>query len=164
MNHSVSCENSPALSFESMRRVSCETSNGLILEKYRGDQLESPYATEFDQRKVGLAYGQRLNSEFSIFSKNSLSLKLTPPSLITPPLTDQIKSRHIRPGLKVHRNWKIFNEHIEYVAEGGKTGFVLNCATAIRFFEKKAMVIGECFPLEESNLFILTIDSTKPPF
>lgn len=158
----VGCSNSPAIIIFGLDRVACEVSQSVAIERYSGQKLASPYASEFDQREVVVAWGGKAE-----FVEAVAGIKSDPGAiqrqtgLLQPPFADQIVRRYLFKKASRYNQWVIVYEQIEYAAQGAAQKFFLECATAIRSSTQATKVVAECFSLEERRRFLKTLDAVK---
>lgn len=140
----------------------CDVEGGTSAFSFSGPEPTSPYASEFDQRRVVIAKAtSKAKLSFSRgfdLDASGRPLSSAGPQLISPPHEDQIVQReHLKKGIK-KRGWHIATERIGYGVQGGGGGYVVDCSTATRWHKSYALAVAECYPLEERQRFIKTLD------
>lgn len=145
------CSSTPAISNSELSQTQCRIVGAVTVKTYSASALLSPYATAFDQCSVAVAY-----------SKDARALKsaLGDVPLLRAPMADQISKKEPMPKTN-YRHWVISSEMIEYGSPGGAPGFVLSCSTAIRSRPTLTLAVAECYPLEQRERFIHTLDSVR---
>ena len=143
------CSTSAAISNSDLNQTQCRIVGAVTVETYSASALLSPYATAFDQRSLIVAY-----------SKDARALKAASRGLPLPlaPMADQISKKQPMPKTN-YRHWSISSEMIEYGSPGGAPGFVLSCSTAIRSRPALTLAVAECYPLEQRERFLKTLNS-----
>ena len=144
-----------------LKPIRCEEPTGGRIERYRAAALPSPYATEFDRRDVTVAY-----TADPVFLTHVTGIRGTGPTrsltktlLVTPPVSDQVGQRRVARGAKRHGGWFIFTERLAYQGQGGRLGFVIDCATALRMKDRNTTAVAECFAVEEMPRFLHMLDA-----
>lgn len=156
------CPNSPVLLSNELDRIECQVSRWVVIEKYVSPKPDSLYVTAFDRRELALAHGETLDAVKAVVgiprgSSGPHAQRL----LLQPPLAEYVVKRTPVPKVRNHKKWAIASEEIEYVVQGEAPGFPLECATAIRSTTLRAVVVAECFPLEERTRFTKTLDAVR---
>jgi hypothetical protein len=155
------CPNPPVVLAVEFKRNDCQILGSIIIERYFGEKSSSPYATEFDQRKLVVAYGKteaavKAAAGAAAGSKDGLTKFLL---LLLPMLNLIFKIGSSK--VTKHQNWKISTREIQYGVQGDAKGFLLNCVTAIRSSKIETTIVEECFPLEENHRFTRTLDTVR---
>lgn len=146
-----------------LRQTSCNEQDGVETRKYSGSEPTSPYATEFDRRQVVIAKSAdtaKLQQVVGL-KVTGQTLKMPRIQLVTPPFEDQISQRKSMSKPERRNGWVIVTERIQYAAQGGRPGFVMDCSTAVHRRKKDSAAVAECFPLEERDRFLHTLDSVR---
>lgn len=156
------CPASPAMLIAGTDRIACQVSGLVAIERYLGPKPESPYASAFDRRELVVAYGKSIEAVKAIAGiKAGSRASQTQRLLLQPPLVDYIAKRSPLPKASSYKQWSIASEKIEYGAQGGAQGFLLECATARRSVMSTMVVVAECFPFEEKARFFKTLDAVR---
>lgn len=152
-----------SLTDEKLEQAECTTLNNVILVKYLGPIPDSPYATEFDRRKISLARSNEAQNVKTIagIADSVRGMTLERSNLIQPPLENHIANRTLPKTAQKYRNWNIWIEKIQYGAQGGAQGFAIDCATALNITPQGAIAVAECYPLEEQRRFLRTLNKIK---
>ncbi|WP_180839059.1 hypothetical protein [Variovorax sp. RO1] len=134
----------------------------MLIEQYLGPKPESPYASAFDRRELVVAYAKTLDAVKAVagIGTGSRSPQTQSP-LLQPPLVDYVVKRLPTSKARHYKKWSISSEKIEYGAQRGAPGFLLECATAIRSTSSRTVVVAECFPFEEKARFAKTLDAVR---
>lgn len=145
------CSGSPSISNSELSQTQCRIIGSVTVETYSTPALLSPYATAFDQRSLTVAY-----------SRDARALKAASGSLplLRPPMAEQI-SKKASMSKASYGRWVISSEMIEYGSPGGAVGFALSCSTAIRSRPTLTLALAECYPLEQRERFLQTLDSVR---
>jgi hypothetical protein len=157
----AACEN-PTTSTAGLRTTNCSLERGVSIVRLTGAEPLSPYATEFDKRSVVFATGadsKAVKSAAGIHEESNV-LSKREGGLVIPPEFDQIARRSPAKSFK-HGQWIVVSERIQYAAQGGAPGFVVDCATAIRGDKQRTVAVAECFPLEERQRYLRTLESVR---
>lgn len=158
----VECPTAPVISTDGLDRMGCQASGLVFIEQYLGPKPESPYASAFDRRELVVAYGKTLGAVKAVADIGAGSRRpQTQSPLLQPPLVDYVVKRVPASKARNYKKWSISSEKIEYSAQGGAPGFLLECATAIRSTSSRTVVVAECFPLEEKARFAKTLDAVR---
>lgn len=145
------CFSTPAISNSEVSQTQCRIVGSVTIETYSTPALLSPYATAFDQRSLTVAY-----------SKDARALKAASRSLplLRPPMAEQISKKE--PMSKTsYGHWIISSEMIEYGSPAGAPGFILSCSTATRSRPTLTLAVAECYPLEQRERFLRTLNSLR---
>jgi hypothetical protein len=152
-----------ALPSDVLERTECSIQSGVTLSRFIGPVSSSAYGTDFDQRSVAVAQGSdaiAIRAIAGIVSgKRGITLHRN--GLGQPPAEDRISRRDIVRQPSKHFQWSVITERIQYGAQGGGLGFVLDCATALRSNSRQTTAVAECFPLEERRRFLQTLDAIR---
>lgn len=146
----------------SIKLTECTVEGGVTVAAYAEIHRLSPYATEFDQRKVTVAHSLNETTllQFSGFSLPSSRPVLNKTVLAQVPLEDQISKRHVVEKISVHHRWVVVFEEIEYF-NPKDPGFPLVCATALTHIEQTHISAGECFELGQTQRFFDLLDGMR---
>ncbi|MEY4581319.1 MAG: hypothetical protein RL701_6022, partial [Pseudomonadota bacterium] len=119
---------------DSLTQSECSSQDGITVSQFVGATPSSPYATEFDRRTVAVVRGHDAKSvrQAAGFVNGSRGIALPQSRLARPPAEDQIARRVADRATSRYRKWTVMTEKIQYGAQGGAPGFVLDCATALR--------------------------------
>jgi hypothetical protein len=153
----------PKLSEVVLQQTSCEERTGLTAIRYSDVGASSAYATAFDRRSVVVLFGHDVHavkSEAGLPARSS-EHSLYCVKLVEPPFADQIESRKAAKRPIRHRTWTVLTERVQYEAQGGAAGFVIDCATAMKSSKGGSVAIAECFALEERQRFFRTLDLVR---
>lgn len=144
-----------SLTSENLQISACSSGLGLTRVEYVGSTPPSPYATEFDKRKVVIAQGQdaRLVRNAAGIETGPHGASLSRTRLVRPPEEDQLASRKMSRAGSSFEGWTVWVESIQYAAQGAMPGFTMDCATALRTEKVAATAVAECFALEERQRF-----------
>ena len=137
--------------------------NQVTLVTYREPSSFSSYATELDQRSVVVGYGlnlKQVKEAAGVLSNNGKDY-LSRTLLTAPPMTEAIESRKPTRSSTNRGPWVVFFEQIQYGAEGGGQGYVIDCGTALKTEEGTAIAVAECFSLENRQRFLNTLDQIQ---
>lgn len=142
--------------------VRCDVEGGVSAFSLSGPEPTSPYASEFDRRRVVIAKAtskDKLRFYRDLDSDSgSRPLSFAGLRLLSPPAENQIVQRiHLKKSIK-KRGWHIATERVSYGAQGGAAGYVMDCSTATRWHKTHALTVAECYPLEERQRFVKTLD------
>ncbi len=153
----------PALAAQGLEQSECSVQDGLTLSRHVGSVPVSPYSTVFDQRSVVVVHGTNAAAvrESAGITTGLRGMSLLQSRLVRPPAEDQIARRTAARSASKHREWNVLSERIQYAAQGGAPGFVIDCATALGSVGQQTTAVGECFPLEERQRFFRTLDATR---
>lgn len=150
----------PVLPGLHIAKAYCDMESGRSTFSFSGPEPTSPYTSDFDRRRVVIAKAtstSKLKLPGSLGAE-SRSRRSTGIQLIAPPVEDQIVQReHIKKTVK-KRGWKIVTERVTYGAQGGVPGFAMDCSTATRWQKTFTLAVAECYPLEERQRFIKTLE------
>lgn len=151
----IDCANSSLSLSENLVRTECKKIESIIIEAYQSTDSKSSYVTEFDKRTIVIARGENLDiKNISDIHQNFLRQN----KLITPPFSDQIDKIESQKK-SIHNNWKISMRILTYSNQNRESpGYAIKCATAKRSIKKTHTIFSECFPFEEENRFIQTLD------
>ena len=151
------------LSFENLTQSECSNQDGLTVFRYLGKTTSSPYATEFDQRSVLVARGLNAKAVRAAagIDAGPKGMSLNQSRLARPLAEDQIARRSPLKASVRHREWTIMTERVQYAAQGRAPGFVVDCATALRSSQRETTAVAECFPLEERQRFLRTLEAIR---
>lgn len=167
---SVSAENSPECAKTNFigvlfTQTECTTQDGVTVSQFLGTAPSSPYATEFDRRAFAFAVARGQNTEsvrrVAGIVKGFRGAATTQSFLSPPPSQAQIARRDASGAARSHHQWIVMFERVQYAAQGGVPGFVIDCATAIRSNRSETVEAAECFPLEERKRFFRTLDAIR---
>lgn len=141
----------------------CSSRDGVTISTFLGPAALSPYATEFDRRTFVVARGQDAMAVRNVAGlievpRGTVKTQIT---LAQPPLQDQITRRDAKRVASSHRQWVVRSESVQYTAQGGVPGYVVECATAIRSKRLETVAAAECFSLEERKRFLRTLDALR---
>lgn len=152
-----------ALAAEGLQQTECSSQNGLTVTRYLGTAPRTVYETEFDRRAVTVANGAnaKLVREAAGITSGARGMSIVQSRLVKPPVEDQIVHRTPAKETQRHLHWTVWTEQIQYGAQGGAPGFVIDCATALRSNRHGTTAVAECFPLEERLRFLRTLESIK---
>lgn len=154
------CSTPPLVAINGLKRTGCQNLGSGTVERYLSDKSLSPYASEFDQRDLTVAHGKDLKAVMTAVGIDSRSITSSTGSpLLHLPMADKVSRVGLNKRNFRYRSWNVSTERIEYGAQGGAPGFQITCAVAVRSTKERAVVFTECFPLEEKNRFIRTLDS-----
>ena len=153
----------PTLVAEGLQQAECSIQWGLTVERYMDSVPLSAYATEFDRRSVTVVHGANAKavSDAAGVAGGSRAMDNGRSRLVKPPIEDQIAHRISAKSTQKYLQWTIWMERIQYRAQGGSLGYVIDCATALRSNQHCTTAVAECFPLEEQQRFLRTLDAVK---
>jgi len=150
----------PSLASSDLHISSRSDRNGVFLSTYIDSKPASPYATEFDQRKVVIAYSANDSSLIAMAGIPIQGEDARGYRTQLSPLPESDQAIRRIPELKVqnHLGWRIYIERVEYGAQGGGIGYAVDCATALKAIaQKKMTAVSECFALEHRQRFMETL-------
>lgn len=152
-----------ALVAEELQRIECSRQQGLTVERYVDQVPSSAYATEFDRRAVTVVHGANAKAVRDVagISSGIRGMSVGHSHLVKPPLEDQIAHRSMTKATQKHLQWTIWTEQIQYGAQGGAPGYLIDCVTALRSNQHCTTAVAECFPFEERQRFLRTLDAVK---
>lgn len=158
----LSC-GSPLLEDRALRQIECVDEKGLVVQRYEESSPPTAYATDLDKRTVAVARSEQVEALMQAAGIVSKSRRQALPRtlLLQPPMKDQVHHRAPPRAARKHKQWQLWTEEVQYGAQGGSPGFVIDCVTAIRTEPKYATAVAECFPLEERTRFLSTLDKIK---
>lgn len=149
------------VAFEGMHEVARTSAAGVTVVQYSEKASVTAYQTDFDTRKVAVAFGRdpRAVNEVAGISPLNRGKESRKTLLVAPPYADQIVRRHYSRKKRHHRNWTIWREEIQYGTQGYSAGYTIDCATAYRLRDHDVIAVSECFSLENWPRFIRTLDA-----
>lgn len=152
----------PLISVNELRRTACQKSASVSIETYLSPKSSSPYATVFDQRELAVAYGtDEFAVKAAVGATNRRRPRIRESRILQPPRADQVSTIELSQKNQKYGAWTVSTEQVEYGNQGGKPGFALTCATAIRSTLKATVAISECFPFEEKDRFVNALRSVR---
>jgi hypothetical protein len=153
----------PVLVTDLLARSECDSQDGITRSRFLGAAPSSPYATEFDRRSVAVARGHdpKAVSEAAGVILLSRGARLQRTRLTRPPAEDQIARRTAVRATSKYRQWTVMMERVQYSAQGGAPGFVVDCATALSSTARETTAVAECFALEDRQRFLRTLDEIR---
>lgn len=147
------CGNEPAILMKGLHRAACRVVNSAVVEEYLGEKPSSPYATEFDQRKLIVAYGKKSTPVISAVEINYKNPPIPDDkNLLRPPAVDEISKIGSMKKKKL-KIWSIWTRQVQYLSQGGRAGYVLLCSTAVGTFNNTIVGLSECLPFEMIDEF-----------
>ena len=153
----------PKIVSDTLAITECAQKNQVTLVTYREPSSLSPYATALDQRSVVVGYGpdmKQVKEAAGILSNNG-SDYLSRTLLTAPPMAEAVESRKPTSSSTNRGRWVVFFEQIQYGAEGGGQGYVIDCGTALKTVQATAIAVAECFSLEDRQRFLNTLDQIR---
>ena len=156
----VECRNDPPLFIDGLHRAACRVVNSALVEEYLGDKPNSPYATEFDQRKLIVAYGKKLKPVTFAVEINYKNPSTPNDNFLRPPAVDEISEIGSVKKRKL-KIWSISTRQVQYLSQGGRGGFVLMCSTAVGTFNNTIVGLSECLPFERVDEFKEVLKSIR---
>lgn len=150
----------PALPGLHVVEIQCDVAHGRVVFSFSGPEPTSPYASDFDRRRVAIAKAtstRRLKLPGGPGAE-SHSPRSAGFQLLSPPAQEQIVQREeVKKAVK-KSGWHIVTERVSYGAQGGRFGFVMECSTATHWHKTYALAVAECYPLEERQRFVKTLE------
>ena len=149
------------VAFEGMHEVARTSAAGVTVVQYSEKASATAYQTDFDTRKVAVAFGRDPRAVNEVAGVNPLNRgkKSRKTLLLAPPYADRIVQRQFSKKTRYHRSWTIWREKIKYGTQGYSAGYTIDCATAYRLRDHDAIAVSECFSLENWPRFIQTLDA-----
>lgn len=158
-----SCCEGLSLDSAELRLLGCSDRNGVVLCTYVGSTDASPYATEFDRRTVVIACGAESPSLRAMIGvpleeKDAGGYRTL---LARPPEEEQVVRRTPDSSVQNYFGWQVYSERVDYGAQGGMSGYTIDCATAIKATERYTSAVSECFSVEKRNRFLQTLPQVR---
>jgi hypothetical protein len=138
-----------------LQLVKCYWDKNVLVGRYGGTEVLPLYATDFDDRQVVIAQAKKMKKilEFSFNDVNGNQI------LLAPPFEEQILNRE--KGKSAYKKWTLYQEIVQYKAQGGEGGYVMQCTTATQQKNKGAIAVSECFSLENRIAFFSLLDAIQ---
>lgn len=143
-----------SLADSSLTLQKCDSNGNIIYATYKGKESDSPYATEFDEKKLIVAISNNKSDlmNASGFYPESSKLKFDKTKLDVIPSPEQISSRKVSKPIEKN-GWIINREDIQYFDPKG-SGYIISCATALKYQEGNSIAVSECLPYGQLDEFI----------
>ncbi|RZL65361.1 MAG: hypothetical protein EOP81_04740 [Variovorax sp.] len=156
------CTASPLISVNELRRTACRKLESISIEVYLSPKPPSPYATEFDQRELAIAYGRdEVAVKAAVGATKEMRARIRQSRILQPPRAAQVSAIELSQRTQKYGAWTVSTEEVQYGTQGGGAGFALNCATAIRSTRKATVAVSECFPFEGKDRFVDAFSSIR---